>query len=656
MRNKQQVLFKPESDWVPRTDWLDFRDAKRIALDVETCDPDLFELGPGTRRGGYMVGIAIGIEDGPRFYLPFAHDEGGNLPEEQVKSYMVDQFKDFKGEVTGAKLMYDLDYMDHWGVAFPKVKNFLDVQIAEPLIDENRFRFSLESLAKDYEGEGKVETMLDEACKKTFGIKNSKAGLHELHSKYVGAYAEGDVDLPLRILRKQEKIINQQGLGTVWQLECDLIPLLLAMRRRGCPVSLKRAQEVDDIVRPKYQAAYDKICDIAGKRVSIDAPDDLEPVFKKLGFTLPRTPKTDKASITQPWLKKHEGHDFIDTLLTARKYDTVIKTFLDGGVYKHNIRGRIHTEFNQLRGEKFGGSEEDRTGTPARFSSSNPNLQNIPARDPELGPLIRSIYVPEEGEDWLASDYSQIEYRFLANYALGPGSDKIRQQYNDDPTTDFHKVCALFAKMDATDKHVRKQVKNVNFGTVYGSGEETTAATMGVSIEEARAFLKVYHRELPFVRKTFYTAKERAENRGYIITALGRRRRFPLWESAVEWGQPAMRLEAAEAKYGKGRIKRAYTYRALNALMQDSAATQMKKAMVDAHKAGVYDVIGVPLLTVHDELGMSIGRTKKHYNAVRELVNCMEQAIELKVPVLVESEMGDNWGHTKKVQVNLLGK
>lgn len=645
----QLPLITPERRWSAPTELPSLRGARRIAVDVETCDPTLSELGPGVRRGGYIAGIAVGVEGGGRWYLPIRHQGPGNLSERAVLNWARAELNAFDGELVGANLIYDLDYLAENGITFPNVRRFLDVQIAEPLLNEHRLSYSLDSLAEDYLGEGKVEAELREASLAYgFGKTNKeiKQNLWRLPAAYVGPYGEGDADLPLRIMRLQEERLARENLIDLFEVESGLIPLLLAMRRRGVPVNIDKAEQIRmRLVRVRDEALA-RVRRIAGPAAELMAPESFAKALIERGLNVPLTPKTRKPSITKGWLAENTGDELVDAVLAGRRVDYIINTFIDGHVFTHAIRGRIHCEFNQLK--------SDDGGTIARFSSSNPNLQNIPARDEEIGPLVRGMFEAEPEEEWARLDESQIEYRFLVHYARGPGAAEARKQYNDDPKTDFHKMCANMLGADPEDKIKRKRVKNTNFCKVYGGGVPKLAATFGCSVEEADRFSREYDIKLPFVQKTFEAAMSTASRTGVVRTVLGRVQRFHMWEPLKTRFEDGHRIretplpkEQAIEQWGETNVKRAWTYAALNRVLQGSAADLMKKAMVLTWQSGACDVLGAPLITVHDELDLSVPRNPVAEEALAEVKRCMEEAIRLRVPVIAELERGANWGECK---------
>lgn len=652
--------------WEPPTELPSLHGVKELCFDLETRDTGLAEdLGPGVRRDpkrNYIVGWAIGTDDGRRFYLPTRHEGGGNMDPERVGNWARDALNKFDGELIGAHLLYDLDWAANEGVTFGNVRAFHDIQNAEPLINEHRFQFGLEHVSKDYLGEGKDETLLQE-WGEAYGYRTAdalKENLWRAHSQYVGPYAEGDVDRPMRIWHKQREILRQEGLERVYEVERKLIPLLLAMRRRGVRIDLNHAEEVANRIDKRIIDLNTQLKHIAGRQAEFTAGASFVRALKERGIPVPWTPssgkidpKTGRArpmvpSVTKALLQRYQAQDELCRIvMEGRKLTTLSNTFMKGHILGHHLNGYIHCNFNQLKSEDG--------GTIARFSSSDPNLQNIPARDEILAPLIRSIFVPDEGETWERLDESQVEFRLLVNFARGQGAEEARELYRSDPTTDFHIMCGNFIGADASDSFVRKRVKNTNFCKVYGGGAGKLAETFGCSVQEAQEFSDKYDKRLPFVDHTYNEAMKWANRRGFITTLLERKQRFIFWEPFGNYGAnkvPALPHEAALAKWGN-RIQRAGTYMALNRKLQASAADVMKKAMVDGLEAGVFDAgaLGAPLLTIHDELDMSRPDTAAAREAMVELKRIMEIGFvdQLKVPLVCDREAGPNWGSTEEV-------
>lgn len=661
----QGALFMPSSDWTPPPDLpqLKSRGIKRLAVDVETKDPELKAKGPGVRRGAKIIGMSIAVEGGPKFYLPTGH-ASGNLDHRVVMEWAREELNDLSCEVVGASLGYDLDFLAEEGVTFPRATAFHDVLVGEALLDENKVgEYNLEAVAREHLKEGKEESLLAEAGKAMgFGTMSQvKSNLWRLPASLVGPYGEADADLPLRILPLQMKKLEAEDLLPVYTIERKLLPLLVRMRRRGVPVSevraiALRAKLVE--MRDRYLAEIKRI---AGPKAELMEAASLVHALEERGIHVPRTKETDQPSITKPMLEKHQADPLVRLILNGRKVNTLINTFVDGQILGHMIKGRVHPVWNQIKG--------DESGTVGRLSGSTPNMQFIPARDAPwqdemLSLLVRSVFMPEDGEEWQRDDYSQIEYRFLAHYAVGSGAEEARERYRRDPKTNFHDLCAEFIGADVSDKNTYRKIKVTNFCKVYGGTAPKVAETFGCSVEEAEEFIEKYDAELPFVKASYDAAAKWAGRRGYVTTILNRRQRFPFWGPG--WYReefPAKLFRSREdavkyfitdkTKYREREVRtieRVGTFTALCRKLQVSNADLMKKAMVDGDEAGLTaaDALGPFLITVHDELGSSVPRTPRGDEAGKELTRVMRDAVTLKVPIYVDSGRGADWMETSK--------
>jgi DNA polymerase I-like protein with 3'-5' exonuclease and polymerase domains len=596
-----------------------------IAVDVETFDPQLKELGPGAHRDGYIAGIAIGTEAGFRCYYPIAHEAGENLPKEDVLSWLRRELNRNVPKI-GANLIYDLAFLAAVGV---DVRGpFYDVQIAEPLLDENRFTYSLESLAQKYLGERKVEQNLSDWMIRAFG-KNDKHAIWKVPPNVVAPYAIGDVDLALRIFARQQiELKKGKRLWNLFILESKLIPMLLAMRQRGVRVDLDHAEQLYKELTKQQAETSNQIRHLTGVEIAPWNVRSLAKVFDHLGLKYPYTQKTRAPSFTKAWLQ-HHSHPVTDLIRQVRHLDKLRETFIKNGILKKHIRGRIYTQFHQLR--------SDSNGTVSgRMSSSLPNLQQIPIRSAE-GKQIRSIFIPEEDQHWFKNDWSQIEYRFIAHDAASLnllGARAVVDKYRSDENADFHQIVADMTGLN------RNAAKTVNFGLAYGEGARKLCADLGLSREEGETLLKEYHRRAPFIRQLSNENMSIAARRGEVKTLLGRIRHFNTWE--IRRGDEVLYFH--ERRPGS---RRAFTHRALNARVQGSAADIMKLAMVNIWESGVCDVLGAPQLTVHDELDGSYIDDKAGREALRELKHLMETCVELLVPLRVDKGTGPNWGACK---------
>jgi DNA polymerase I-like protein with 3'-5' exonuclease and polymerase domains len=501
---------------------------------------------------------------------------------------------------------------------------FYDVQIAEPLLDENRLTYSLDSLAQKYFGEHKVEQTLSDWMTQAFGKKDKNA-IWKMPSHIVAPYAIGDVDLPLRIFARQKIELKKRGrLWELFLLESRLIPMLLAMRQRGVRVDLDQAEQLYKKLTKQQAETVAAIKHQSGIEIAPWNARSLANVFDHLGLQYRRTEKTKAPSFTKAWLEHHQ-HPIADLIRKVRHLDKLRETFVNGILERH-INGRIYTQFHQLR--------SDSNGTvPGRMSSSLPNLQQIPVRSEE-GRRIRSIFIPEGGQRWFQNDWSQVEYRLIAHDAVSlnlPGAQAVVDKYRTDESADFHQIVADMTGLD------RNAAKAVNFGLAYGEGAVKLCTSLGLSRENGEALLKEYHRRAPFIKQLSSGCMSIAARTGEIETLLGRIRRFNMWE--IRHGGQITYFR--ERRPGS---RRAFTHAALNARIQGSAADIMKLAMANIWESGVCEVIGAPHLTVHDELDGSYHDDKAGREALCELKHLMETCVELLVPLRVDAGTGPNWG------------
>lgn len=636
----------PDNGWTTPAVFPRLDAAKRIAIDLETKDPLLLTKGPGEIRGdGHICGVGVGVDTGERWYFPMRHEfGGGNMNPDMVLNWCRDELTRPHQEKVGANIMYDVSWLRAEGVHV--AGTLRDVSYAEALLNENARSYSLNAIAKKWLNEGKSDDALYKWLAATYGGKPTRrqqgGRIHMAPAQLVGPYCEGDVDLPLRAYDLQRKELEAQGLLDLFDMESKLTPLLLDMRWHGVRVDEERAGEVSAIIHKKTDDAQAILNDAAGCEINADSNNDIAAMFDRQGIKYPTT-AAGNPSFVKEWLEQHDS-PLAQNIVAVRKYAKAVSTFIDGGILSNVVNGRIHGQFHPLK------SDENGTVT-GRFSSSTPNLQNFPSRDKELASLIRSLFIPNEGHpNWRRYDYSQIEYRLLAHYAKGAGADDVRQQYLDNPRTDFHEMVRQLVFKVTGNLLDRKPTKNINFGLCYGMGKPKLIRQLGLSQAAGDKLFNAYHTGAPFVRETYEAAMSTAKTRGYVKTLLGRRRRFDFWEPR-QWSEDKEKprsYDAAVNEWGENAIQRAGAHAALNAVLQGSSADIIKLAMVTAYEAGIFDVIGVPLVTVHDELDHSDDGTPEAAEAFKELQHTMETCTTLKVPVLADAEVGPNWGNLQE--------
>ena len=620
MRNTQIPLFTPETEWVMPEELKDLRGAKEIAIDLETYDPQLKELGSGNVvKNGHIAGIAVAVE-GWSGYYPVHHEQGGNMDKKLVFAWLQELFNQENTTFIFHNAMYDVCWLRSNGLSIKG--KIVDSMIAASLIDENRMSYQLNSLAKFYIGMGKDEKILIEAAKE-YGV-DPKADMWRLPAMFVGQYAERDAEATLKLWKRLEVEIYNQELTDIFSLETRLFPCLVDMRFKGVKVDLEKAQHIKQNLIKREETLIKKIKDLTGIDVEIMAARSIAKAFDKLKLPYDRTEKSNEPSFTKNFLQNHP-HELPQAIAEARELNKAHTTFIDS-ITKHAVNGMIHADINQIR------SDDGGTVT-GRFSMYNPNLQQIPARHPELGPMIRSIFIPEDKCKWGSFDYSQQEPRILVHYAKLQnleGVDEIVDAYQKGDA-DFHQVVADMAGIE------RKQAKTINLGLMYGMGKNKLMAELGLMKESAEKLIKQYHTKAPFVKKLMENVSRKANDRGKIRTLLGRACHFDLWQP-VQFGVfKPLPLEQARKEYDEP-LKRAFTYKALNKLIQGSAADMTKKSMVSLYENGI-----IPHIQIHDEVDISIESVQK----AEEIITIMESAVKLEVPNKVDYEQGDNWGEIK---------
>lgn len=623
---------KLEPDWNIPTGYPDLSPYPQIAIDLETYDPNLTTLGPGwARNDGFIVGIAIAAGD-QAWYFPIRHENGHNLDPKMTMKWLRKQMATPHIDKIMHNATYDLGWLLAEGVNVQG--RIIDTMITGAIVDENRWSYSLNNLGKDYIDMRKDEKML-RAAAKDWGI-DPKADMWRLPASYVGAYAEQDAFMTMKLWDRLKIEISSQDLTNIFDLETSLIPLMVQMRMRGVRVDLDKADIAKQGLRAKVRELKAEIKHKTGVDIEPWASASVQQVFDFLNLQYPKT-EAGAPSFTKQYLNAHP-HEVCQAIVRLREFDKADSTFIDS-ILRHEHKGRIHTEFHQLR------SDDGGTVT-GRFSSSSPNLQQIPARDPDIKKLIRGLFVPEEGQMWGSFDYSSQEPRLLVHFAASmpnnmrsPVVDTVVEEYHKGDV-DLHQMVADIAGI------TRKQAKVVNLGIMYGMGVGKLAAQLGVSDAEAKNIIEEHQTKVPFVKQLATTASKQAEKNGQIRTILGRLCRFHLWEPTTFGYNKPLPLEEAKKEYGSvgNNLRRAFTYKALNKLIQGSAADQTKKAMADCYAEGL-----IPLLTVHDELCFSV---ESEEQAAR-IKHIMETGLPLRIPSKVDADipalrgLPNNWGEVE---------
>jgi len=628
-----------------------------LSVDIETYDPDLMEYGPTwvrngsspNHKDGYITGVAFANAD-TKVYIPVRHPE---LSEEEQKKNIgqVKQLLETKSLKIGANFQYDYGWLKSEGYTING--KIADVQFAEPLIDEAADSFSLKSLTKKYLGEEsqKRTDLIENWCIDHGIYENFGGHIHELPLSIVTEYAKADADVTLKVLRMQWPTLVRQDLMNLFEMENKLIPLLVDMRKRGVRVNYPKLEEITYAAvngKNEMQERVRQMLDV--KDLDVGSVKQLTTICHQLGFPLTRKKPTKLMqqagkegnltldngalmqwiNLTDPMRNGYNLKELGQLIQAYRRLGVTVnlfcKSYLKFGILWGENNFRLHASFHPLKKDSGQGGEWGRgTGTVSgRFSSSEPNLQQVTSRSeeseytPEVlkGKAIRNLFEPEEGCDWVKMDYSQMEYRLMAHFAIKESGKAIQKAYNENPNLDIHQYTCEMTGLS------RQKAKMVNFACSYGIRDFTLATMLGISQPEAKEMLDAIKLKSPFIN-VLRTAIEGVANPqtglGYVKTIGGR------WQRASN--------------------KRPY-WTLFNGMMQGSCADFMKKSMVECMEAGIFDVCPI-MLTVHDEMDLSVPRTKEARQAVEEGCRIMERVYKCNVPIVVEPEFGTTWGNVK---------
>jgi len=663
---------------------LDLDGITTVAVDLETYDPNLKTKGLGAIRGdGFVCGVAIATGK-DTVYFPLSHSDTNLSLDKKLKLWEVLDEKLFQNEKI-TKVFHNAMYDVCWirAVTGKKMKGrIVDTMIAASVIDENRFKYSLDSLSKDFLKEKKGGYDLQEKTlvwsKGT--IKDPMSNMHKLPASIVKDYAKQDVNLTLKLWKlfdqefdkvlytkyeEDEKgnrlknkdgnfiIVEEKNSRDIFELETKLFPCLVDMKFKGVKIDVEKAKAFGKRLEKTKNNIINYIARKTNIRIEIWAASSIKALLDHQGIDdYTKTPKSGMPQLPKNYLSTHKDK-YLRLIAKARECDKAKNTFVEGLLgFVHN--GRIHADINQIKGE-HGGT------VTGRFSMSNPNLQQIPAKG-YIGKKMRELFIPETGSEWYSFDYSQQEPRIVVHYAikLGMAGTADLQKEFDKENADFHQIVADMANIP------RKQAKTINLGLFYGMGKIKLQKELNLDSKQAQTLFNTYHAKVPFVRQLSRDLSEFASNEGLLFTLGDRFCRFDKWESRdKEWNPEtnrftevklhatkedaidAYKLEQME-KYNKyidpenehfeKHYTRAFTYKALNRLVQGSAADMTKKAMVDLYKKGI-----VPHIQIHDELCVSI-KDKETRTIIQ---NTMEQAIKLEINNKVDCEHGPNWGQIK---------
>jgi DNA polymerase I-like protein with 3'-5' exonuclease and polymerase domains len=645
----------PETGWRPAYNFPDLTDSVAIGFDCEVKEND-FDRGPGwSRNQAEIVGIAIDAlaRNGETFtkYYPVAHEVEPeyNLDPAPVYRWLKRQLNTPRIPKFGANIVYDIGNLAEKGVN--ATGEMHDCEYSEALCDEEAL-VNLDAQSIKYLAEGKKTEQLYQWCAEAYGGEptgSQRDNIWRASPRIVGPYAETDAKNPRLIIEKQWKQMRTEGLLDLYRMECDLIPLYVKMRQQGVRVDVKGAEMLHDELIPLIFELYKQVDHISGVKANSTTGGDIRKIMDALDLTklAPRTEK-DNPSFNKEFLHSLE-HPIAAVILEIRQMEVLKNTFLRNFIIESHVNGIIHAEFTPLSNDEGG----TRTG---RYSSKNPNLTQIPKRS-ALGKRVRSLFLPFEGHVcWQKGDFSQIQYRGLAHYAVGPGADDLRAAYIADPKTDYHDKTQGNIKRIVGIEIPREPIKNINFATMFTAGMPKVTRMLQldskglIDKKKSELFYNSHHEANPYLKATIKHMTAEATAIGFSTSILGRRTRFNKWEPMdCDYRNRPMPLEYHQAIRMWGtHIQRANTYTAISGKLQGFEADIMKASMRRALKEGVYAVTGVPTVVVHDEKGFSvIDESPKQNEAYVYMKYIMENTVKARVPILFDDKRGPNWGSIK---------
>jgi DNA polymerase I-like protein with 3'-5' exonuclease and polymerase domains len=638
------------ADWAPATELPDLRRVGTIALDTETRDNRLAaKMGSGWPfSDGYICGVSVAYREGQQtraLYFPIRHPDSANFDPARLYDWLKDLFATDVRVVTQNGL-YDFGWLrTEAGIKMPPAERLEEIGALATLVDENRFNYSLDALCAWRGLPGKDLVPLKQAAA-AYGLSKRakpRSYIWQLPACYVGPYAEADAASTLALFENLDPILDREGTRAAYRLEIDLLPMVHEMRRRGIRIDVVAAERARDHLLQKRDTVFAELSTKLGTAVAmaeIGRNKWLAEAFDKHKIQYPRTAKGNPSFTAgnTGWMPRHP-HWLPQLIVKADKLNNAAVNFLQGYILDHVVRGRIHAEIHPHRSDE-GGTRS------LRFSYSDPPLQLMPAHDEELTTLIRGVFLPEEGEIWAKPDISQQEFRFIVHYAAChklAGAQQAVERYRDEPNTDFHTFVAELTGLE------RKSAKTANFAKAFGAGVRKFAAMINQRESDARAIYDRYDRRLPFVHKLAKYCQRIAEWQGYLELYDGARRHFDDWEMlGVAWTEGAGPCTGEEAErrirdlahpwYGRSALRRAETHKAMNALIQGSAARHTKLWMRACWRAGI-----IPLLQMHDALDCSVASAEQAEHVAQ--LGC--EAVTLEVPMRVDLKYGRNWGDAK---------
>ncbi len=582
--------------------------AQAITFDVETTGTDQMSCD--------LVGIALAIDGESGYYIPTGHLEGAQLPLQTVIAALRPALTNPNIPKYAHNATYDLVVMRRYGIDVSPIA--FDTMLAEWVKDPLSRFLGLKALVRDRLGIHMTD------ISELIGKGAKQITMDKVPIASVAPYAAADAALTHRLVDTLSESLRQnQSLDLYYSLEVPLIPVIADMEQAGVMLDIPFLREMSGRLARQLDALEKEIFDHSGGygAFNINSPKQLNDVlFGKLGLSVEGLKKTTHGYSTDVVTLEalRNAHPIVPLILEYRELAKLKSTYVDALPELINpYTGRVHTSYNQ-------------TGTSTgRFSSSNPNLQNIPIRT-EIGREVRRAFIAPSGYSLLSVDYSQVELRVMAHISEDETLIEAFRQ-----GLDIHRATAAAVygiKPEEVTYEQRSFAKRVNFGLMYGMGAFRLARDSELTLAEAESFINTYFRRFPRVRDYIERTKEQARQQGYVETIFGRRRYFPMLQKGDK-GQTALAEERA----------------AINMPIQGTAADILKRAMIALHaELRQHQPDARMILQVHDELVLEVPEDAL-LDTCRRVVRIMESAAELKAPLRANAQAGPNWRDMQEV-------
>ena len=624
--------------WSRQQSWKPTDGRLYVAMDIETDDPYIETYGPGAMRNlGRILAVGVYCEQKPE--LSGCYDWNNTL----IKDLLADP----NVVCIFHNGVYDLDWLCNWAKYEVKCR-VEDTMTREALLDTYSPSFKLDYCCQKYGIEGKNKDDTIEAWWAAQGNK-SKAIKHlkDIPRPIVDKYCLQDCNATYHLFCCQQPCLEREELIQANDIECKLYPWLIKVRKTGLRMNWYAREKLSTEVGEKLEQYKEDFRRNYGD-YNIGSNKQMQQLWLelKLPFEYNKDGNIsfgydqmleflnggDQLNMTDE--QKKLAHKVAEDVLKIREYDKLLNTFIDGQFVDLAFNGRLYTILYPSKRDVSGGT------VTGRFSSQNPNLQQVPAHG-EWGKQVRSLFIPEE-DCWLgAFDYKQIEYRLFTHFAQGEEGKAAQHLYHENPSLDYHEMGQRmmgwwYPDDEWANKEARHMMKRLSFGNLYGLKARTFSEHFKWDLlkshpnvrqcdllQLAKDLQTQYQEKVPFIKITNEAIMKVGQKRGYVKTLSGKRQRMP--PNPSKGGDDA--------------------YKLINYLVQGSAGDVFKKGVcVDAWNAGVFDVL-IPHVMVHDEMVFSIPKTKAGYDACMTLKECMANAYPLKVPLGIDTEIGPDWGH-----------